>query len=366
MIEITSPPAVGARFHNASLEAKSDQGPRARLLLVDDDETIRLALSRFLRSRGFSATLAGRGTEAVEKLRQERFDLMICDVRMPGISGLEVVAQARELDPNLAIVMLSAVNDAPTATEAMSGGALDYLMKPVELTDLLDSIERALKLRESAIEQQRLDRLIREQVALRTSELEHEKETLRLVTVGVAEALINAMEAKDLYLRGHSQRVAELAGSIAQWLGLPEETVEAIRLAGRLHDVGKIGIREEILNKPGRLTPQEFEHIKDHVRIGMDILAPLGYLGTVLTYIHDHHEHIDGGGYPRGLAGDAISLGGRILTAADSFDALTSKRAYRDPMTPEQTIAHLATEVGTLLEPRIYEALTGVVRKRNA
>ncbi|HEU4628104.1 MAG TPA: HD domain-containing phosphohydrolase [Gemmatimonadaceae bacterium] len=183
----------------------------------------------------------------------------------------------------------------------------------------------------------------------------------RHLGIGVAEALINAMEAKDPYLRGHSQRVADVAGAIAETLGLDAATVEDIRLAGRLHDVGKIGIRESILNKPDVLTPDEIRHVREHVRIGVEILSPLPSLGPVLQYVHDHHERYDGCGYPRGLAGEAISLGGRILAAADAFDALTSLRAYRDPLSPEACLSRLAGDAGRALDPRVFAALRHVV-----
>ncbi|MBX6332670.1 MAG: response regulator, partial [Gemmatimonadaceae bacterium] len=284
-----------------------------RLLLVDDEDAIRIALSRFLRARGYHVDAVESGAAALELLRREKFGLMLCDIRMPGMTGLDVLREAQTSDPELAIVMLTAVNDAPTATEALACGAYDYLVKPVELPDLHNAVERALHKRAQVLEQRRVEQLIRDEVAARTEQLEKEQEALRTLTVSVAEALINAMEAKSIYLRGHSQRVAELAVSIADHMGLDADTVEAIRMAGRLHDVGKIGIREEVLDKPGKLTPEEFAHVKTHVEIGMEILAPLQHLGPVLDYVHDHHEHYDGSGYPRGLAGEAISIGGRIL-----------------------------------------------------
>jgi putative two-component system response regulator len=135
-------------------------------------------------------------------------------------------------------------------------------------------------------------------------------------------------------------------------------------LAGRLHDVGKIGTRESVLNKPDALTPEEYDHVKEHVRIGMEILAPLKHLGPALAFVHDHHERWDGGGYPRGLRGEEISLGGRILAAADAFDALTSRRAYREPMEPQATLEFLKDHVGKLLDPQVYAALCSVVGRR--
>jgi putative two-component system response regulator len=187
---------------------------------------------------------------------------------------------------------------------------------------------------------------------------------MHALTIGVAETLINAMEAKDVYLRGHSSRVADQAASIAEELGLDADLVENVRLAGRLHDVGKIGVREDVLNKPGALTPEEFEHVKDHVRIGMEILAPLKHIPIAMEYVRDHHEHFDGGGYPRGLAGEQITIGGRILAACDAFDALTSVRAFRGAMGPDETVDYLEGQVGRLLDPRVFDTLKRVVLRR--
>jgi len=325
-----------------------------RILIVDDEETIRLALRKFLRSRGYEVEIAGSGDQALQILDKQSFSLMLCDVRMPGMTGVQVVPQARERNPDLAIIMLTAVNDAATATEVLSAGASDYLMKPVELADLQQAVDRALLKQGELIEKRRLDALIRQEVALRTIELEQEKESLRLMSVSIAETLINAMEAKDLYLRGHSQRVAELAGQLAEDMGLD----------GRLHDVGKIGIREDILNKPDRLTTEEYDHVKRHVQIGLDILAPLFHIAKPLKYIEHHHEHWNGAGYPLGLAGEAIPMGARILCVADTFDALTSKRAYRAPLEPLDALEHLSVDVGKQFDPCVYDALVRVITRR--
>jgi len=346
-----------------SFRAIGEPGTK-RILIVDDEETIRLALGKFLRSRGYEVLTTDCGPAALEALDRQRFILMLCDVRMPGMSGVEVVTQAAKVDSDMAIMMLTAVNDAPTATEALSHGAMDYLMKPIELEDLNQAVERALHKRDLTIEQRNVERMIREEVAIRTEELEKEKAALRTLTINVADSLINAMEAKDIYLRGHSQRVAELGASMAESLGMDADSVENVRLAGRLHDVGKIGIREAVLNKPGKLTAEEFEHIKGHVKIGMEILAPLKHIDVALSFVQDHHEHWDGSGYPRALSGDQISIGGRLLAAADAFDALTSRRAYRDPLTPEDTLELLRGQIARLLDPAIFAALETVVRRR--
>lgn len=333
-----------------------------RVLVVDDEETIRLALSRFLKSRGFEVEIAGSGPAALELLSRKKFALMVCDLRMPGMTGIELLPHALATDSDLGVVMLTADADAASATLAHSAGAMNYLTKPVELPKLQQAVDQALTVRARGMQRRAVDRLIREEVALRTLELEREKNALKAMSIGIAETLINAMEAKDLYLRGHSSRVADLAAAIAVELNLGEEMRSHIHLAGRLHDVGKIGIREEILNKPGSLTAEEFEHVKNHVRFGMEILAPLQHLGVTLRYIGDHHEHWNGQGYPQGLAGENISIGGRILTAADAFDALTSKRAYREPMSSSETLSYLRTQVGRLLQPAIYAALAAVIQ----
>jgi putative two-component system response regulator len=358
------PPRIPLRPEPA-LVPRPGAPSQPRVLVVDDEETIRTALARFLRSRGYEVEVAESGIAALIMLERQRFALMVCDVRMPGMTGLEVVPEALQLDPDLAILMLSAVNDAPTATDALSHGAMDYLVKPTELVDLQRAVERCTHRRQLEIERRRVEEHIREEVALRTSELEREKAALHALTIGVAETLINAMEAKDVYLRGHSSRVADQAASMADAMGLDPDVVENVRLAGRLHDVGKIGIREDILNKAGPLTPEEFEHVKDHVRMGMEILTPLKHIPVALEYVHDHHEHWDGGGYPRGLAGDQITIGGRILAACDAFDAITSRRAYREAKDPKETIDYLEkTEVGRLLDPAVFAALKRVVLRR--
>ncbi len=203
-----------------------------------------------------------------------------------------------------------------------------------------------------------VDLLSQEDLLLSSDEMRR----LEVLSAGIAEALINAMEAKSPYLRGHSHRVAATAAAIAEQMGLDDASVEQIRLAGKLHDVGKIGIREAVLDKPATLTSEEFAHVREHVRIGLDILAPLTHLGPVLQYVADHHERLDGSGYPRGLKGNAISLGGRIIGAADQFDALTSPRAYRNAMDPGESLAYLQSLGPKAVCPTVLPALSRVVK----
>lgn len=347
------------------LATPSDPDAR-RVLVVDDEMAIRDALARYFTARGYEVHTAASADEALHQLQEFHFALALCDVRMPGMTGVEMVPHALALDPDLAVVMLTAVNDAPTATEALAGGAVDYLVKPVELPALQFAVERALHRRALVIEQRNVERLIREEVAQRTAELEQEKAQLREVTFRVTEALVNAMEARDVFLRGHSQRVGVLAAAVAEELELHADVVEQVRLAGKLHDVGKIGISESVLNKPGSLTPEEYAHVKDHVRVSVEILSPLQHIGDSLRFVADHHERWDGSGYPKQLVGEAISIGGRIIAACDSYDAMTSQRAYRGAMDRDAALTLVESFAGKLLDPAVVRALQRVVKRNQA
>ncbi len=332
-----------------------------RILVVDDDEKIRHALTRYLRAQGYHVLGEASGAAALARLGQERFEVMLCDVRMPDLDGIAVLTRALRIDGDLAVLMLTGVDEAATATSALSLGAMDYLVKPVEMAQLERAVERATHRRRLEIERRKVEWLIRDEVVQNNEELKKERRNLRAMSVAVADALINAMEAKDVFLLGHAKRVSELAVRVAEALGMDAEQVNDVRLAGRLHDVGKIGIREDILNKPGPLTAREFDHVKNHVDIGMLILAPLTHMPVVLQYVLDHHEHFDGSGYPRGIAGDQITVGGKILAACDAFDAITSRRAFREPVDARSAIAYLEGHVGVLLDPVVFAALERVV-----
>ncbi|PYP70328.1 MAG: two-component system response regulator [Gemmatimonadetes bacterium] len=337
---------------------------RLQVLVVDDEEPVRNALRQYLTQQQFEVYAAGSGDEALQQLRRHRIALMLCDIRMPGTSGVDLVPQALETQPDLAILMLTAVNDATTAALCMQRGAMDYLTKPVELEDLGRAVQRALKRRDTLLENRQLNEWLKEEVTTRTAELHQERMKLERLSVATLEALVNALEAKDPYMRGHSARIADLSATIAHQLGLPEEQVEQVRIAGRLHDIGKIGTREAVLNKDGPLTPDEFEHVKQHVVIGSQILAPLAHLGIIIGGVRSHHERWDGNGYPDGLRGEAIPIAARIVATAEVYDALSTSRPYQDKMTPERAVERMADLAGTVLDPKMFEALGAVVARR--
>ena len=342
----------------------ADMAGPVQILVVDDEEPIRNALKKFLTQQQFEVYAAGSGEEALDQLRRHRIALMLCDIRMPGTSGVDLVPQAIDVEPELAILMLTAVNDATSAALCMQRGAMDYLTKPIELADLGRAVQRALKRREMLRENRQLNQWLKEEVTTRTAELQRERMKLERLSIATLEALVNALEAKDPYMRGHSARVADLSATIAHQMGLPDEDVEHVRVAGRLHDIGKIGTRESVLNKQGTLTPDEFEHVKQHVVIGSQILAPLSHLGDIIPAVRHHHERWDGTGYPDALRGEEIPMGARIIGAAEVFDALSTSRAYQEKMSPEKAVERMADLASTVLDPKVYEALSSVVARR--
>ncbi len=334
------------------------------VLVVDDEEPIRTALKRFLAQQGFEVSTAPSGEEALATLQRQKMSCMLLDVRMPGISGIDLVPQALEIEPNLAILMLTGVNDATSAALCMQRGAMEYLTKPIDLPDLARAVQRALRRRETLMESAQLNQWLKEEVAIRTAELRRERANLERISVATLEVLVNALEAKDPYSRGHSARVADLSATVAAELSMPDEEVEHVRTAGRLHDIGKIGIREEVLGKQGPLTDQEFDHVKLHVVVGSQILAPLTHLKDIIGYVRSHHERWDGLGYPDGLQGDGIPLGARIIGAVEIFDALTSSRPYQEKMPAETAVDRMRELIGTALDPRVFHALEAVVTRR--
>ena len=334
------------------------------LLVVDDEDAIRNALRKFLIQQGYEVATAATGEEALAVLQRQRVTGILLDVNLPGINGVELVPQIMEIEPSVAILMLTAVNDATSAALCMQRGAFDYLIKPIDLGHLGRAIHHALQRRHTLLEGQQINQWLKEEVATRVTERRLEQANQERISVATLEALVNALEAKDPYLRGHSARVADLSAMVAAEARCSDEEVEAIRTGGRLHDIGKIGIREQILNKQGPLTEEEYEHVKQHVTVGSQILAPLVHLGGVIGYVRSHHERWDGTGDPDRLEGEAIPLGARIIGAVEIYDALTTSRPYQEKMPPEAAVERMRDLVGTVIDPKVHRALEAVVGQR--
>lgn len=335
-------------------------------MVIDDEESVRNSIARFLISIGHEVVLAGSAAEALKEARRRKLACVLVDVRLPDTSGLDLVPSLLAIEPQAAILMLTGVDDAKTAALCMQRGAMDYLVKPVGFHDLERAISRALARRREIIEQTETQAWLKREIVQRGAELHRERGNLERISVATLEALVNALEAKDPFLRGHSARVADFSAMVAAELGMSDAQIDQIRTAGRLHDIGKIGIRESVLNKRGPLTQDEFDHVKTHVVIGAQILAPLTHLREVVSFVRSHHERADGTGYPDRLELEAIPVGARIIAAAEVYDALTTARPYQEKMTPEEAVSRMRDLVGTVIEADVHRALATVVAKNKA
>jgi putative nucleotidyltransferase with HDIG domain len=325
------------------------------ILLVDDEEMIRRLLYKKLSAEGYRCQQAASAEQALEKLKEDSIELVILDIKMPGKSGVELLPEIKAKYPDTAVVMATAVDDANTAINCMKAGAYNYINKPFNLEEVSFSVRRALEKRRLELEnrdyQQHLEQKVEEQA-----------QKIRASFFNAVTALAYALEAKDVYTSGHSQRVTEISVAIAKELGLPKESIEKIRLAGLVHDIGKIGVRESVLNKPGSLSEEEYEHVRLHSQTGEHILKPLVGDKEILKAVRHHHERYDGAGYPDGLKGERIPLLARIIAVADTFDAMTSERPYRKALTKEAACAEVERCRGTQFDPEAADAFLKVWR----
>jgi response regulator RpfG family c-di-GMP phosphodiesterase len=325
-------------------------------LVVDDEPRLRQAMVHLMRADGFQCIEAANGVEALDQLGRHPVSLMLSDLRMPKMGGLELLRESRKLYPDLAVVMITAVADVEVAMNCLTGGAADYVVKPYQLEDVRARVAQALDKRRLLLE----NRAYRESLEDRVREQARENEELFLASI---QSLAEALELKDPYTRGHSIRVSKYASTIARALGLYGDMLRQIELGGHVHDIGKIGVRETVLNKAERLTADEYEHIMTHPVLGWRILAPLlADRPSALNIVRSHHERYDGLGTPDGLTGAAIPLEARIVAVADALDAMTSDRPYRpSEMSLCEALDEIRRNALTQFDPRVVEALTHAV-----
>ncbi len=325
----------------------------ANCLIVDDEPSVRRSLVRMLQAQGFNCYEAGSGREALGVLeRIGEAPLVISDMRMPELDGIGLLEAVRQRYPDTSVIMLTGMGETTTAVDCLHMGAADFLLKPITVGELQARVSRVLEKRALVLEnrfyQQNLERQVHEQ-AQRIQEL---------FLQGV-QMLARALEAKDPCLRGHSIRVSHYSVETARRLGLGEPVIEQIRIGGELHDIGKIGTREAVLQKPGLLTEDERHQICEHPALGERMLAPLARESPgVLRIVRSHHERLDGSGFPDGLQGEAIPLEARIVAVADAFDAMTSERPYRSPRPPADALGELHQVSGSQLDPDAVAAFT--------
>ncbi|MGH7509175.1 MAG: HD domain-containing phosphohydrolase [Gemmatimonadales bacterium] len=337
-----------------------------RILVVDDEPRARATVEAHLKQRGYEVLAASSGEEALAILSRQKIGCMIAEARVFGTTGGELLSRSLTRDPHLAVLVLSSLPDVSDAVRYLQYGAMDYLAKPLDLPQVEASVGRALRRRTELINERGAGRLLKEEVVKLGAELSRERARVQDLTVATLEALVCVVEARDPWFAGHSLRVAQMAASIAAEIGRGDEEVETVRRAGLLHDIGMICVPEGLLAKQGSLTPEEFEQVKRHSTVGSQILAPLPQLGAVGAFVRSHHERWDGEGYPDGLKGDAIPWGGRLIGAAEVYDAFTTARPYREQLTPELAVERMRGLIGSALAPEVHRALSAVVERGGA
>jgi len=326
-------------------------------LVVDDEARLRQILMHVMRMDGFRCLEAANGAEALELLREYPVTLVLSDLRMPKMDGMALLRAVRQRYADIAVVMVTAVPDVEQAVSCLANGAMDYLIKPFLLEEVRARVSQALDRRRLILENRQYQERLKERVAAQASRLE------QMFFAGV-QALAEALELKDPYTRGHSVRVSQYASILARTLRLDDETVRQIELGGHVHDIGKIGVREAVLNKTEKLTAEEYEHIMIHPIVGWKVLAPLlGDAPIALNIVRSHHERMDGRGVPDGLAGEAIPLEARIVAVADALDAMTSGRSYRGrEMTLDEALDELRRSAGSQFDEKVVAAVEDAIR----
>ena len=341
-------------------------GSHGAVLLVDPDSATRGRTTRHLSRLGYTVLQAANATEMMERLQRGAVAGLLLDLGTTPEASIAAMPSVLERDPNVAIIIVSERNEATIASECMRRGAVDYLTKPVDPSILERALERALAWRDRTMTDRETHKLLRAEVAERAEMIRQEREKLQLLAESSLQTLVSVMEAKDPCFAGHSLRVSQMAASIASKMGRSDREVEQLRMAGRLHDLGMIAVSSEVLSKAGPLSPEEFADIKRHPLIGAQLLAPYPDLADVCRFIRGHHERWDGAGYPDGLARQDIAWGARVLCAAEIYDAMTSARAYRQRISPEDSLERMHALVGETLDPSVFEALADVIHMHQA
>ncbi len=329
----------------------------ANILIVDDESSIRRMLDRMLTRQGHTCSLSVDAAEARKCLEAQTFELVLCDVNMPGESGIDLARHIQSQYQDTAVVMVTGVDDPQVADEAIAAGAYGYINKPLDANEVIINIRNGLRRRELEIANRRYQQDLEQMVQARTDELEKILDGLILV-------LGRTVEIRDPYTAGHQRRVAELACAIVREMGLSEDRIKGIRMAGLIHDLGKIAVPVGILSKPGQLLDTEFNLIKGHPERGYEILQGIHFPWPLAEITLQHHERIDGSGYAQELKGEEILPEARILAVADVVEAISSHRPYRSALGIDAALEEIHRNKGLLYDENAVDACLKLFEKK--
>ena len=337
-------------------EVPTDHQSAARVLAVDDEAAASRLLSLILAAPAFQCTTASNGEEALVALQREHFDAVISDLHMPGMSGMELLTEVRRCHPHVAFLVTTGVDDVDVGVQAMRCGADDYLVKPLRDTAVLASLESALHKRQLEQQIEHYRQHLEEMVAERTGQLQSALQRIERSYEDTLQALGAAIDLRDDETAGHSKRVCRYSLEIARAMGWPDKQLESLARGAYLHDIGKLGVPDGILLKPGPLTEDERKLMQRHVQIGFDVVKDIPFLADTAEIILMHHERYDGGGYPRGLKGEEILPGARIFAVGDTLDAITSDRPYRRACSFQFARETIRSLSGSQFDPQVVDA----------
>jgi putative two-component system response regulator len=320
------------------------------VFVVDDDGTSLELIEAFVRRIGHPVRAFTNPREALEAIQASPPKILVTDMVMPELSGVDLARVARTVDPDLAVILVTGFGDSGTAAATVQLGVSTFLTKPVEQSQLTRALQRAFLKRAA-------DDHHRAMVNWMYDAMERNSRAIREVTLGTLTSLTNAMDARSPHFRGHTRAVAMQAAALAEALGLTESEVEAVRIAGILHDIGMIGIADAVVDKPGALTGEEMDLIRTHPEAGAAIIEPMKHLGPSIRYVLEHHERWDGSGYPDGKAGAEISLGGQIVGISESWIAILESRPYREGRSREEGMEILRSHQDEWFTTEVTSAL---------
>jgi len=340
----------------------SPQTASRKLLIVDDEPEVRAVLRDLLRDT-YECSEASSAEEALQLLREDNYQLVISDITMSGISGLDMIPHVRRISPDTVIVMVSGMQTIESAIEALRLGAFDYLMKPFDLRQAEAAVARALEHHELVTAKQRYENHLEELVEQRTIELDKALGSLEGAYRSTLRALTAALETRDAETHGHSERVVTFSLRLGREYGLNGPQMNALEFGSLLHDIGKIGVPDAILRKPSQLTEDEWTRMREHPLHGQQILRGIEFLEGAARVVAQHHEKWDGSGYPLGLKAEEIDVCARIFSVADAFDAITSNRVYREGRPYEAAVAELDEWAGKQFDPTVVEAFHRVPKE---